>query len=290
MPPSFEDREYWDQRFRREDTFDWLLSGRDVCQIVKSELAESGDLKPRILHCGCGNSELSFLLEEVVDEPTQVHNVDFSQVAVDAGIAKEQKRASQESGTESRMRWSQVDLLSLTSVRNLLIDNNAPSSGSYSVVVDKSTSDSIACGEDIGVNLPYPPKRRDDSLDRQAINGEYPEAIVHPLHILAVHLTALTKIQTSRWIAISYTEDRFPFLPPLPSTKRENLRLESTVAAGFLDPAELWKLEKKWKVSAPMSTVAPGQRYDGTKNIVHTPDVGYWVYVLRRIDGEACLP
>jgi hypothetical protein len=122
------------------------------------------------------------------------------------------------------MRWDAIDLLDHNS---LLI---ACKRGAYSVIIDKSTSDSIACADDVHIPLPYPIGLHDLTYDSDLIQSPDP---VHPLHIIAIHLALVTR-PGARWIALSYSNDRFPFVDGLYSS-RPNL-------PGFPDTGTLWKL------------------------------------------------
>jgi len=295
MPPSFAEQEYWDTRFSNDKAaFDWLLPSSLVCDIVARTIDDASLTDPRVLHIGCGTSDLSSRLRTLVKDGTDVCNVDFSQPAVEAGRATEADVAAAEWGgggiehqgnkLADHMRWSQADLLSLPDVKSLL-DEEYHNECLYNVVVDKSTSDAISCGEDVEVQLPYALGVHADSQisrkeERLVVSG------VHPLHILAVHLAALTQPVTGRWIAISYTDDRFPFLSSYTKSQADGLLDESTVGMCFPHPSRLWRLEKKWQVKAVVQPSAEGD----SGNIVHTPEIFHWVYILARTEVPLTMP
>jgi hypothetical protein len=172
------------------------------------------------------------------------------------------------------------------------------------VIVDKSTSDSIACSEDVFVPLPYPVSTIKAPATSSQLS-ESPEPI-HPLHILAIHLALVAK-PGARWISLSYSEDRYPFLhQALAHDVGSRVSLEPTpisdatapdeddfddgldddlddipqevIDSGLPDPSTLWKLEAKYEIEVP--DTAPGA------GAVHRPKVLHWVYVLQRTDVE----
>jgi EEF1A lysine methyltransferase 4 len=294
MPPSFADQEYWDLRFRKDPcTFDWLLPASVVREVVAGVLEKAPS--PRILHIGCGTSELSFHLRFLVPKAGQVCNVDYSPAAVEAGIMAEVDRMVAEGKShEDRMDWRQVDLLSGTAVEGLMATYKGSGAGEggpfgpglFSVIVDKSTSDAISCGEDVKVELPYrfrteTPQGPQDALIRST-------ASVHPLHVLAIHLAALAVPGEGRWIAISYTDDRFPFFPPFPRSKADGLLDEAITSRRFPHPGVLWRLEDKWKVKIPQEIVGIREGVSGDGDGVKRPEVFHWVHVLGRTDVTLC--
>lgn len=225
-------------------------------------------------------------------------------------LAPTQSTPTDETGTAAArkyMRWSAANLLSHSS----LLEVCKPSA--YSVIVDKSTSDSVACSEDVKVPLPYPVGVASTGPISSRIS-ESPEPI-HPLHILAIHMALLTKPR-ARWISLSYSEDRYPFLhqqmpPPLQRvttattsqlptpalTSREDgvsddgsddeLELDddlddipqSVIDSGLPDPGTLWRLEAKHEIEVPPQ-ISP----NSTTNPAHLPKILHWVYILQRTD------
>ncbi|KAF2032562.1 hypothetical protein EK21DRAFT_109947 [Setomelanomma holmii] len=197
------------------------------------------------------------------------HNLDYSEVAIDLGREREKRvcniNSDQElDGSESStlMRWDAVDMLGHKSLLH------ACNPGGYSVIVDKSTSDCIACKNDVEIALPYAidvPSGHPIELDlKHALDA------VHPLHVLAVHLALVTK-PGAWWIALSYSEDRFPFVDGLYSSRPH--------LAGFPDTGLLWKLRDKRAVESSKEKV-PSSTEDMT--ITHRPKIFNWVYVLER--------
>lgn len=285
-PPSFSDRAYWDARFTREtEAFDWLLPAQSLDDAIKSCLAKTAaecstsDTSKRstgqgkVLHIGCGSSELSLRLRDLVKEPGLVWNTDYSNVAVELGNRMERQRwatpqtPSPDSGrhvqvdaadVQSFMHWKVLDLLD-----NRAVQDFEPSH--FDLIVDKSTSDAISCGQDV---------RLDVSCGQD--NATEP-ATIHPLHLLANHLARLTPTH-GRWIVISYSSQRFPFLDPLPASLQDGLFDPIHEAKGsMVDPAKLWVLENKQEMQVESVEAIE------TKNVFRPKEVN-WLYILRRTD------
>ncbi|KAF2813354.1 uncharacterized protein BDZ99DRAFT_460607 [Mytilinidion resinicola] len=375
-PPPFSSSEYWDTRFHSNPSaFDWLQPASILDPHITAALRDTSEATtPNILHIGCGTSLLSYHLRAHVDEPSQIHNVDFSKEAIDLGKRREaeifqepngegegnhegQKSAenvdssgstsvpdevqngisssngiNEQNGTigqndtngqndtktrkgskgynstkspndtkptpsnpslarptpsPTHMRWTTVDLLSLPSLLS------ACSPGSYTLIVEKSCSDAIACAEDIPVSPPYPLSIRPASVPSLSASSSSPPAqlpppppsppsapsspcyYIHPLTLLAVHLAALATPH-ARWICLSYSSARFPFLPA--STDAESAVPRELLEQGFPDPAALWRLERREAVETA------GEGEAGKE--VHRPRVVHWVYVLERSEVE----
>lgn len=271
MPPetlSFGSQEYWNKRFTsNSDPFEWLEAPPALDPFLSASLKEMNDLDLQVLHIGCGTSLLSYHLRAHVTDPKRIHNVDYSEVAVEVGKKREvdlfkpdldllakseigestDEREAPESiqtqrGNEARtevsltapsgspkpsyMRWSAANILDHSSLLEACQPNT------YSMIVDKSTSDSIACSDDVYVPLPYHITTLGNPAYGARLNKS-PEPI-HPLHIMAVHLALLTKPK-ARWISLSYSIDRYPFLrlpPPDPSPNRTDSAEAQPSASG----------------------------------------------------------
>jgi hypothetical protein len=285
QPPPFHSNEYWETRFQQnEQAFDWLLPASCMDPQIIEALSTHPNQPTKILHIGCGTSLLSFHLRGHVDNPGRIHNIDFSSKAIDWGLRNEnaifrshQKDGTQDAessfhadsanaSTDNMMRWSQVSLLSQSSVLS-----SCPYAG-YEVIVDKSTGDAIACGDDLTIS--WPPgqdrERQDSCSLHHGKNQNQMTYFVHPVCILAVHL-ALVAIPGCRWIALSYSSHRFSFLD-------ENEAAEETVPSellnrGYPDPARYWRLLSKEAVDAP-------EEMSGGST--HRPRISYWLYVVER--------
>lgn len=274
MPPSYGSQEYWNQRFTSEtEPFEWLEAPRVLDPFLLDAFQICRDAEPKLLHIGCGTSMLSQHLKTVVKTPGQIHNLDYSEVAVDLGRRREKElsrtdrvgdRPTTNDAAGSLMHWDAVDMLDHKSLLR------ACKPGSYTFIVDKSTSDCIACSDDVKTPLPYPIDiRSDGSLDLSI--REAPEPI-HPLHILAVHLALVTK-PGARWIAVSYSNDRFPFADGLYSSRPH--------LPGFPDTGLLWKLVEKLEIGGEEE---PEPYVSAAGTVAHQPKVVHWVYVLQRTE------
>jgi hypothetical protein len=332
-PPPFASASYWDARFHSNPSaFDWLQSASILDPHITAALQRNYERPTNILHIGCGTSLLSYHLRAHVDDAAQIHNVDFSQEAINLGKKREaeifgpngQEKEEQQVSTRSTeivldtsikstivfdqdgqnavktasndpssrcspSRWDKLDLLSLPSLRSVC----APAS--YTMVVEKSCSDAIACAEDIPITTPYPltitrtshnssteylssPSSSSPSSSIPPSPATPPSYYIHPVTLLAVHLAALA-IPSARWVCLSYSSGRFPFL--LPSDATSDPEAEGNVPRelleqGFPDPAALWRLERQEEVEAT-------EEDDGGK-VVHRPRVVHWVYVLERTE------
>jgi hypothetical protein len=262
---------------------------------------------PLILHIGCGTSLLSFALKNLVgaDAAGTVHNVDFSKEALQWGHEMEATMMRLESGARRRsgdvgsgttvegpagnqaerllddndhgMKWLQASLLSID---ELVKAGCAPNS--YSLVVDKSTADSIACGGDFEVRLPFP------LFNPETIppSGVLPKGLyVHPIHILSLNMAHLV-IPGAIWLSFSYSEERFKFLDLDPLALRGEAEVEDDealpsdlLAGGFPDPRVYWRLEKTVQVET-----AKEHRREGEDQVVHSPVALHYMYILRRTE------
>lgn len=301
--PSFASREYWDDRFGNDSSpFDWLLPATALRDVAVQWVDATALRKAEVLHIGCGTSD-STALRELVESPEQIHNVDYSAAAVDAARTREQEAQAgpvedvpllemgreMNAGAQLRtpprsMRWSCLDLLSLDSILSIA-QQQSERGQMLDLILDKSTSDSIACGSDIRLQLPYP----------LSINGWTRGVLasaviqhqdIHPLNILALHLAALTTLRTGRWIVISYSEERFPFFPPYPRSASHGFLPDSAIKAGFPHPNQLWTLEAREKIDpeADKEETLAQRRKRLKEGLVHRPKVAHWLYVLARTD------
>ena len=248
--PSFGDLEYWNDRFTKEDEFEWLADYTVLESWLKRSIAEKHE--PQVLHIGCGSSALSMQLRDLVASPHQIHNVDYSDVVVERNRRREYELfCSTEAATEW-CHWSTLDLLSVSQVLGF-----GQSGKQYDVIIDKSTSDAISCSEDVSVKLPY---HISNSASSRLLHPM--QATVYPLHILAIHMAYLAKPGCS-WVVLSYSASRFSHMNE-PSTD------------GLPLPSELWRLERHEKIEQPPDP----------NDTVHRPPVMHHLYVLRRTDVQ----
>jgi hypothetical protein len=270
MPPSYGSQEYWNNRFTSEtEPFEWLEAPDTLDPFLRDALSNSKDSEPKLLHIGCGTSMLSHHLRTLVKKLDQVHNVDYSNVAIELGRKREHDlddnhrfEDSHTSDDSTSMLWDVIDLLDHKSVLGVC------KPGSYSVIVDKSTSDCIACIDDVRLLLPYYIDTPSDTPLDLSIR-QTPEP-VHPLHVLAVHLAYVTK-PGARWVALSYSGDRFPFCDGLYSSRPH--------VPGFPDTGTLWKLVDKQEVE---SKEKQETYVNAAGMIAYKPKVSHWVYILQR--------
>lgn len=300
--------DYWNDRFSNtERPFDWLIPASALREFVIQALGKAFLKEADILHIGCGTSN-SNLLRDLVPDPRQIHNVDFSQKAIDLGIKREDELLAQEDSApvepsiieEHRrndsfhdvprprhMQWTCLDLRDLDSVFALLShryqqqqqrSSSSPTPPLYDLILDKSTSDSISCGGDLRVPLPYPIQRWAQSAVTSLPDRT---ADVHPLQILAVHLAALTTPRRGRWILVANVVDRLPFVPPFAKTAADGMLPAEAVRGGFPDPRRLWVLERKEEIVVRGEETLAQLR---ARLQSGRPRLNPWLYVLRRTD------
>ncbi|KAK7950982.1 uncharacterized protein PG986_006710 [Apiospora aurea] len=319
MPPSYGTKDYWDARFQHEDNYEWLLPADSLNAVIRVALSSrhqsqgaNGSCAPQILHIGCGSSDLSFQLRDLVASPRQVTNVDYSATAVQKCRQREAAALSATTpdgsggggGSDVGMRWETADLLDAESIARLaggrVCQSGSPSSADggedgpfyFDVVADKSTCDAISITEDIPVRLPFISPRDAQKQTGNDDNDEKTERkteLVQPVPLLAVHMAVLTPPRTGRWCAISYSDDRFSFLDSDNvsggggGSKKvvgdEGVHGE-LLERGFPDPRRFWRVERRERV-----TVAPSGTTTGSGgHVVHQPEIAYWLWVLGRTE------
>ena len=271
-PSSFGDREYWDERYaKRGEDFDWLLPATCMDGAIVRALKDTKRPNPRVIHLGCGTSTLSYHLRKFVDEPGQIHNVDFSETAIELCREKERElltRKDPEGPEKSEaMRWSVVDLLSPDDVTRLASDGRIPP---YDVVVDKSTCDSVCCADDLSVPSPSLIRAADPDPDPE---GPATITSIHPLDMLGVNIACLAPPGT-HWIALSYSKDRFSGWFEGQGPKSAWIRGGGNCLP---HPSRLWEL-KSWEA-------IPVNQDDGKAGTgIHQPEILDYVYILVRTD------
>ncbi|KAI6828164.1 hypothetical protein KC340_g9258 [Hortaea werneckii] len=292
MPPSFAEQAYWDQRFRdNRNAFEWLLPPPDVAQLIGDIIRDASIDSPRILHIGAGTSNLSSHLKNLISDSKDVCNTDFSKEAVAVGKALEAEQVQaagelprRENVDECLTLWEQSNHLSADDTKQLL-HSDGNNGRLFNTIVDKSTSDAISCGLDVEITLPYAINSNTTSQTNPDSSAPAQIAKVHPLHLLAVHLAALTEPSKGRWVVVSYNEDRFPFFSPFVATHAEGALRDDIIDAGFPDPKRLWTLVEKRQIKVPPPS-SDGGIVTQARRVVHTPDVFHWVYVLARTDVQ----
>jgi hypothetical protein len=281
-PPSFGQRQYWNDRYAKTSkAYDWLNHADVLDGQLDQALKACSNPSPKILHIGCGNSELSFNLRFKVRDPSQIHNIDYSPVVIDWGKATEQDMFGVNAGENNSvtastakdfampmMEWDEVDLLTLQSI----IAKCAL--GGYSIVLDKSTCDSLACTSTTELPMPYFLYTEGvDSTSFLDITKSY-KGTVNAVQVLATHLALLSRPR-AKWIAYSYSSTRFWFLDPDFEYKDEP---HSPVALhpGLPDPKVLWTLISREQIVRPY----------GASGETTTADAGdtHFLYIIERTD------
>ena len=121
-------KEYWDERFKTEESYDWLLTLDDVEEHLLPLLPCTNS---RILMVGCGNSSLSRDLYEL--GYTNITNIDFSEVVI-------RKMAQRHAETHPLMGWIVADMTDMTA--------QFPASGLFDVIIDKASMDALVVVEE----------------------------------------------------------------------------------------------------------------------------------------------
>ncbi|GMT31125.1 hypothetical protein PFISCL1PPCAC_22422 [Pristionchus fissidentatus] len=117
---QYAERDYWESRFEKESHYEWL-AGFDS---YKEVLLKYINPAQRILHIGCGSSDLSMRLYELGF--TNIANVDFSETL----IASRKKEYPE-------MEWICDDITTLSQITD----------SSYDVVLEKATIEALLVKE-----------------------------------------------------------------------------------------------------------------------------------------------
>lgn len=275
---SFGDIQYWDERFKKEDAFEWLLDFKAVEPVLRNAVeSHSSTMKEaQLLHIGCGSSTLSTDLRHVVQSPEQVHNVDYSGFVVERGREREANEVAESAGIDGReqrsTRWSTLDLLSLDKVLEFVVREGMKCS--YDIILDKSTSDAISCASDVEITLPCRVQcRGSESTTSVSHDSDQTTCLVHPLYILALHLAYLAA-PGCHWLVFSYSNERFSFWDP-----EAELEAGIVLPESFVRPSQLWRLVKREQIAKPSEpSILP--------STVHRPPEIHHLYVLERTDAS----
>ncbi|KAI8981369.1 hypothetical protein BD414DRAFT_443707 [Trametes punicea] len=274
MPPNYELQSYWNKRFDEERHFEWLGDGMDtIVPHVRSHLLDSRanarpspSSPPRLLHVGAGTSSLPERLRELyidvygddVDERMIVHTDFADHLVTRKREAEEARRAVW--GPRKGMRWLCADALKWPELKGLLElkGHLEPKSNMFDLVVDKSTSDAISCGEDVSY------VRADTGIHPTfsdfLAGHEGRRLTLSPVEVFAVHLSSLVR-PGGLWIALTFSSNRFAFLSPLWSA-------ESSLSFA----RNYWAIERMITVDAPT----------GLQGNAHAPMVQHYIYLIRR--------
>lgn len=118
----FAKKAYWDDRFKEEEKYDWLVEFKHVEQTLTPLLAPSN----RILIVGCGNSTFSRSIYDAGFK--NIVNIDYS------GVVIENMRKVNEDC--EGMTWAEMDMTQLTF-----------EDASFDVVIDKAAMDALMVDE-----------------------------------------------------------------------------------------------------------------------------------------------
>uniref|UniRef100_A0AC34F0N3 Methyltransferase type 11 domain-containing protein n=1 Tax=Panagrolaimus sp. ES5 TaxID=591445 RepID=A0AC34F0N3_9BILA len=112
--------EYWDSRFKDEEVYEWIADFKQFSELIIKELKPTD----RILHVGCGNSQLSFQLYSSGFK--NITNLDYSNILIEK---------LSESNLE--MKWICDDMRSLEKLEF----------ESFDVIIEKAAIESLLANE-----------------------------------------------------------------------------------------------------------------------------------------------
>ncbi|CAO3600085.1 unnamed protein product [Absidia cylindrospora] len=175
----FDSKDYWDDRFTHELAFDWLLGWNSLQEYLEPYLPTP---PAPILHLGCGNSPLAFHMAEAGYR--KIVNVDYSARVIEKMAAEAVK------APYDQLEWVTADCVQdLSAVQFCGGKNKIKSDGMhYPVVLDKTLTDCIACGDD-------------DQSSRQ--------------HQLASQIASVQPVGGT-WLSISFSSERHHPAPASP--------------------------------------------------------------------------
>lgn len=286
-PPDFSSQQYWEIRFEKETSFEWLARSEVILPIVLETVKEvinarrststtdttrPDDLPCRILHFGCGSSSLGSDIQQYLQTsapPPNTHIGDTASGTADPEAADavgslddiislppiEVIDADYVPPTLLSEAPRSVPLIQLDVLDPISLASSSPQDG-WDVLIDKSTADAISCGP---------------NLTDLASGTSTP-----PLDVLLDNLAQVTR-QGGRWLSISYSATRY-----------DSLRSPSSTS--LLDPeSDSRSNTGRWEVISrtPLgSTAIPEGRLiaDGKGwRRVYEPETPIWLYVLQRI-------
>ncbi|KAI0669756.1 hypothetical protein C8Q78DRAFT_1079683 [Trametes maxima] len=262
MPPDYELQTYWNKRFEDEKHFEWLGDGKDT--ILPHVRAHILGLRPsaspaRLLHLGAGTSSLSERLRElylsVYGENMRegdIVNTDFARNLVERKREAEARRIAEKAG--KGMQWVCADALNWSDLEVLA----RPNDDLFDLVVEKSTSDAISCGEDVSYEDANAGLHPDINQYLKTHQGH--KITLSPVEILAIHLSSLVR-PGGLWVALTFSSDRFPFLS-----------FPGSMGPSSPRAASYWHLENVIAVDAPT----------GMQSNAHAPVVQHYVCLIRR--------
>uniref|UniRef100_A0A0N5BX12 Methyltransf_11 domain-containing protein n=1 Tax=Strongyloides papillosus TaxID=174720 RepID=A0A0N5BX12_STREA len=111
---------YWNERFKDEESYEWIADFETFSDVLLKYL----DPNDKILHIGCGNSQLS---QRLYDKGFKnITNLDFSSVVVERGILH-----------EPHFSWKCDDMKTLSTIE----------SDSFDIVLEKAAIESLTTRE-----------------------------------------------------------------------------------------------------------------------------------------------
>lgn len=127
-------KNYWENRFRAEESFEWLLSYQQLAPqlepLLSTHIGSGGGEKSRvrILIVGCGNAPFSADLHDA--GYTNIVNIDYSTAVI---TAMQKRHAAR----RSTMQWRVVDMTAMDEFPNEIFD----------VIIDKAAMDALMTHE-----------------------------------------------------------------------------------------------------------------------------------------------
>ncbi|KAJ1916763.1 hypothetical protein H4219_003582 [Mycoemilia scoparia] len=146
-PPAYDKKEYWQERFEQEQSFEWLVGPQKLLPILETSGVST---KTRVLQVGCGNSELAFSLFD--NGYTDILSIDYCSNVIERMKEETDNRYGQGSDIV-KPRWKAMSALDLSNLyapspSSGRTPNNAAMSANFDCVLDKGAMDAIACSDD----------------------------------------------------------------------------------------------------------------------------------------------
>ncbi|KAK7695323.1 hypothetical protein QCA50_002514 [Cerrena zonata] len=219
MPPEYHLESFWDDRFTKENHFEWLGDGSNtILPPIEKYLRTKRGHRPRVLHIGAGTSTFSSEIFKLYGqhfgdnkvEEGLIVNTDYSEVALERGKTSEE-------GKNKWICWERTDLMSWPDIQTL------KRTQLFEIVVDKSTSDAISCNEDITFEPSKTTPNNTCPLVATYIANN-PDSVLklEPVELLALHIATLVR-PGGIWVALSYSRYRFDFLVGVGGEKEEHV-------------------------------------------------------------------
>lgn len=136
MPADFEKQSYWQERFKSEGSFEWLISSDEFASMLNPYLDALASPAAHILNLGSGTSDLQNHLRR--RGFTNVTNLDYEPLAAERG-----KQLEQEAFGDVKMRYAVADATQLGRVGRAI---GRSDDGKFDLIIDKSTVDAVSCG------------------------------------------------------------------------------------------------------------------------------------------------